>query len=232
MSKYQGVDTLEVLEGANNYNDWIVENFVGKLKQPILEIGSGTGNISKLLHHTNNDVYLSDVDASLVKRLQENFPNSKEKIFTYDIQKNPPKNFIGFFKSIIAINVLEHIEHDTKALENISKCLQKNGYLLLLVPAKRFAYTKLDKRIGHFRRYEKTELIEKCTNAGFSVETIYFFNIVGLFSWVVRNKIDKGNIKPFQIKVFDTLVPFLKTIERKVKPPVGVSLVVIAKKNT
>jgi len=104
--------------------------------------------------------------------------------------------------------------------------------LLLLVPAKKGAYTRLDKELGHFRRYEKDELLEKLKKSGYEVENVHFFNFVGLISWYVRDKVKRKNInlKPYHIRMFDSIVPFLRAIESHIKPPLGISLIVVARK--
>jgi len=101
----------------------------------------------------------------------------------------------------------------------------------LLVPSKKWAYTELDRELGHFRRYEKKELGEKLAKASFQIEKLYFFNIVGLMSWMIRDKIQRsGGLRPYQVSSFDTIVPILKFIESKVSMPLGISLIAIAQK--
>lgn len=231
MIRYQGLSTLEILEEAKNYNNWIAEQFLPLSKTPLLEIGSGTGNISK--HFANRkQVTLSDIDTGLVKKLQKKFSRKKiSDIRTLDISGKMKKNDMGKYQTIIAINVLEHIKDDKKALANMYSMLKKNGKLLLLIPAKKIAYTRLDKNLGHFRRYEKDELSKKLKVSKFTVEKLYFFNIVGLFSWIVRDKIESSHqMKPYQVILFDKIVPVLKVIERFIKMPVGISLIVVATK--
>ncbi len=230
MIKYQGLPTLEILEEARNYNKWIAEQFLPDIKTPLLEVGSGTGNLSKFFVGKKN-VTLSDIDSGLVKGLRKRFHPSISAIQQLDISGKVSKSDTGKYKTIIAINVLEHIKDDKKALTNIYTMLQKDGKVLLLVPAKRIAYTKLDKSLGHFRRYEKDELFEKLQKSGFLIEKLYFFNIVGLFSWIMRDKIERShNMKPYQIILFDKIVPFLKIMEKYVKIPAGVSLILVASK--
>lgn len=232
MIKYQGLSTLEVLVDAKNYNNWIAHEIATHVTTPVLEIGAGTGNLSTyFLQH--KPLYLTDLDSGLVKHLKKRFAKEKN-VFTdtLNISKKPTKKYQNFFQSVYAINVLEHIEDDKKALENIHMLLKKRGKLLLLVPAKKRAYTKLDNELGHYRRYEKEELIEKLETTGFVIDRIYFFNIVGLLSWTVRDKVSRNKkaLKPYHIRIFDSIVPFLRFIESKVKIPVGISLIVIAKK--
>lgn len=232
MIKYQGVSTLEVLEEARNYNAWIATQIIPHISTPALEIGAGTGNLSKLfLNH--KPLYLTDIDSGLVKHLKKRFANEKEVISaTLDISQKPVKKYASFFSAIYAINVLEHIQDDLFALKNMKKMLKKNGKLLLLVPAKQKAYTRLDKELGHYRRYEKEELVKKLEATGFTIEKIYFFNIVGLISWTVRDKVSRNKkaLRPYQIRIFDSIVPVLRFFESIIKIPMGISLIVVATK--
>ncbi|HYK08681.1 MAG TPA: class I SAM-dependent methyltransferase [Candidatus Eisenbacteria bacterium] len=231
MIRYQGISTLEILEEAKNYNNWIAEQFLPLIRTPLLEIGAGTGNISK--HFVNKkNVTITDIDAGLVKQLKKKFSNSTvSDIRTLNVLGKIKKGDIGKYKTIIAINVLEHIQDDAKALANMYRMLKKGGKLLLLIPAKKIAYTRLDNNLGHFRRYEKDELSKKLKASGFTLETLYFFNIVGLFSWIVRDKIESSHqMKPYQVILFDKIVPVLKIIERYIKMPVGISLILTATK--
>lgn len=122
--KYQGLSELEILEEAKNYNKWIIKQFLPHLQSPLLEVGSGTGNISKLFANIKN-VSLSDVDNGLVKALQKKFKKSKFSFLQLNIAGKIEKKFYNKWKSIIAINVMEHIAHDDLALKNIYRMLQK-----------------------------------------------------------------------------------------------------------
>lgn len=230
MTSYQGLSTLEILEEAVNYNRWIASMFTSHISSPLLEVGSGIGNISQYFQHIDK-AYFSDIDSSLVLHLKKKFPHKKHEIFALDIEKHFPKKMQNFFSAIIAINVLEHIENDSQALDMMRNGLKKNGQLFLLVPAKKIAFTRLDHDLGHFRRYEKEELVNKVEAAGFVIETVIFFNVIGLFSWIVRDKIGRSPaIKPYQIRIFDTIVPVLKVLESFHAPPLGVSLIIKARK--
>ena len=171
-----------------------------------MEVGAGIGNLTSYFL-IKKPLYVTDVDNDLVNKLKNKFKKNKN-VFTeaLDITKAPPKKYHSFFSTIFGINVLEHINDDGQALRNMYKMLRKNGRLVFLVPSKKVAYTKLDKELGHFRRYEKKEIVKKLIENGFKVDKIYFFNIVGLLSWVIRDKIKRSNVnlKPYHIKFFDT----------------------------
>ncbi len=231
MAKYQGIQTLEVLEGAENYNKWIASRIKPYLKSPTLEIGAGTGNISEYMTNLK-ELVLTDIDENLVDALRNKFLKKRNiKAELFNAAANTSK--IDFkFKSIYGVNVLEHIENDEKALRNLYNMLESSGKLILLVPAKRIAYNELDRSLGHFRRYEKEELREKIINAGFEIDELEFFNTMGLLSWIVRNYISRnhGKLEKSQVKSFNWVVPILKAIEPKKGLPFGISLIVVASK--
>lgn len=232
MITYQGLSTLEVLVDAKNYNNWIASELTRHLKPPILEIGAGIGNISGRLIK-KRPYYLTDIDEGLVTVLKDHYKNEKNiTCRVLNIEKKPPKDLHNSFSSVVAVNVLEHIKDDTRALSHIHSLLKKNGTVVLLIPAKRFAYTRLDKDLGHYRRYEKDEIISKLVSTGFRVKEVYFFNIVGLLSWVVRDKVERSQIqlRPYQVKLFDSIVPVLRKVESYIRPSLGISLIVVGVK--
>lgn len=232
MHAYQGKTTLEVLEWAKNYNKWIVSNFSAFVKSPFIEIGAGMGTISD--HFLDRKkVHITDSDTHLVGILQKKYKSKNNVIVqTIDITKPIPKSMQNKFSSVLLVNVLEHIENDSRALKNIFALLKPSGKLLLLVPAKQFAFTKLDASLGHKRRYEKDQLKNKLLSQGFVINHMYFFNIVGLLSWWMRAKIERNHkeLKGYQIKFFEMVVPVLRVLEDFKKPPVGISLIAVVTK--
>ena len=228
---YQGLTTLEILTEAKNYNRWIAENFYSYIKSPLLEFGAGIGNISELLS-SYTPLCLTDTDARMLAHLKNMFSHINDVSVNFlDITQPPPEHLVGSFQTIIGINVLEHVEDDERALFHVGTVLKPSGRLLVLVPAKKWAYTELDRQLGHFRRYELKELGEKLVKAAFQIEKLYFFNSIGLLSWIIRDKIQRsGGLRPYQISSFDSIVPILKRVESKVSMPVGISLIAIAQK--
>lgn len=229
--KYSGTKTLEILEGADKYNSWIAEQFIMNIDGEVLEFGAGIGNISQFVHKRVK-LTISDIDKDLLSRLKNNYSKNKNtKVIYFDITKNPPKKYLNKFDAIYSSNVLEHIREDEKVLKNLKKILRKNGKIAILVPAKQFAFTKLDKRLGHHRRYEKEKLRQLLKDTGYEVDKIYYFNIVGLPAWKIRDYVTRNNeLNSGQVKLFDSIVPFLKIVESLLHPPIGISLVAIARK--
>jgi 16S rRNA A1518/A1519 N6-dimethyltransferase RsmA/KsgA/DIM1 with predicted DNA glycosylase/AP lyase activity len=230
---YQGTSTLEVLEGANNYNAWIAEHISKHVSAPLLEVGAGIGNISKYLL-TKKPFCISEIDPRFIAILKKKFGRHRSvTIKTLDVTKRPIKNMQKKFASVVAVNMLEHIKDDKQALKNIRQMLKKNGNLVLLIPAKKKAYTRLDRELGHYRRYEKKEIIEKLISAGFTIKNIYYFNFIGVFTWILRGLITNNNkqLSKSHIALFDKIVTVLKPLEKIMPIPIGISLIVNAHVN-
>jgi SAM-dependent methyltransferase len=62
------------------------------------------------------------------------------------------------FDTILYLDVLEHIEKDSRELALSARMLRPGGHLIVLSPAHRWLYSPFDRNIGHFRRYTRASL--------------------------------------------------------------------------
>jgi SAM-dependent methyltransferase len=79
------------------------------------------------------------------------------------------------FDLVLLCDVLEHVDDDAAALENIHGFLKPAGTLLLTVPAHPFLWSVFDESAGHRRRYTLRELECRLLRAGFSVDYLTHF---------------------------------------------------------
>jgi SAM-dependent methyltransferase len=75
---------------------------------------------------------------------------------------------------LMAFEVLEHIEDDVSSLRQWRNLLNNQGKLLISVPAHASKWGANDVATGHYRRYEREELINLLGRTGF--EVIHFWN--------------------------------------------------------
>ena len=68
-----GQQTLELFEDKDLFNQWLFERLTLFCKDNVLEIGSGIGNISKLLLRRYGHVSLSDVEEKYIEILKTKF---------------------------------------------------------------------------------------------------------------------------------------------------------------
>ncbi len=131
----------------------------------------------------------------------------------------------------LCFNVLEHVEDHVGALTNIRQVLVRGGRLLLIVPAMPIIMGTVDQSLGHFRRYTPALLREVFTQSGYHIEQLYYMNFVGVLGWFWNNRVIKrAEESSGQIAFYDKyLVPWLVGLEKIIPPPIGLSLVCVAK---
>jgi SAM-dependent methyltransferase len=224
--------SLNQLAELDRYNHWIYEQIAGALGRRVLEVGSGTGNITQFLCADGREVMATDVVPAYRRELARLFgarPNVR--IGKFDLTGKASAEFVAApFDSVVCLNVLEHIADDLFALRQIHDVLNPGGRLALLVPAHQFLYGEFDRAVGHFRRYEKRELTIKLEEIGFAVREIRFFSLVAALPWLINGRLLKRDYLPAgQASLANRLVPLLK-LERLIGPPCGLSLIAIAQK--
>jgi hypothetical protein len=128
--------------------------------------------------------------------------------------------------------VLEHIEDDATALSNMAEILCSGGRVIIIVPAHEWLYGTMDSPIGHFRRYTKRTMSQKLERAGFTVEKQFYLNSLGVLGWFVNGRLFRQTVPPSgQLEWFNKVVPLVGWVEKRVRPPVGLSLVSVAQRS-
>jgi SAM-dependent methyltransferase len=129
--------------------------------------------------------------------------------------------------TLVALNVIEHISDDVDALKSMSAMLEPGGRAVVLVPAFQGLFGSLDHELGHIRRYTRDSLSHRMSEAGFKVERVFYFNLLGTLGWWVNARLRKVPRIPIeQLRYFDTLVPILR-LEDRVPLPFGQSVIAI-----
>jgi SAM-dependent methyltransferase len=228
-----GLHTLEVIAKADRFNRWMYDQFKHQLKGEILEIGSGIGNISKLVIEEGRTVTLSDYSEEYCDSLKKKFAQDKKvrEIISIDLlHPDFEKKYEGYkkrFDSIFLLNVIEHIEDDLMAIKNCNYLLNDEGHLILLAPAYAWLYSSLDKQLGHFRRYSLDSLRGLLKQENFSILSGAYFNFTGIAGWWLFGKIlQQKMLSSGEMSVFNKIVPVAKFIDKLVGRRTGLSIIV------
>jgi SAM-dependent methyltransferase len=133
----------------------------------VLEIGCGTGNTLRALQQACSAasiiVGLDLFEEGLAfARRRTNVPLVRARV-----EKTP---FATRFDIVGMFDVLEHIEDDAATLREVRALTSPDGYLVLTVPAHMALWGPFDEESHHCRRYEREQLHERLTDAGFTVE--------------------------------------------------------------
>jgi len=231
-----GFEVLQVIKKASRFNQWMFETIAPFCNGSILEIGSGTGNISSFFVERNYEITLSDINDAYVDILKKQYHNrmNVKGILDIDLQRSGFAEKYGALKeqydTIILLNVLEHLENEDYAISNCSYFLKKGGRLIILVPAYKFLYSQLDKELGHFRRYTRKRLMDCIIRKGLSPEKGFYFNALGILAWFYGKIFSLKTIPGTEMSFFNTITPFAKAIDKILFHKAGLSVICISKK--
>ncbi|WP_141266834.1 bifunctional 2-polyprenyl-6-hydroxyphenol methylase/3-demethylubiquinol 3-O-methyltransferase UbiG [Thermodesulfovibrio sp. Kuro-1] len=131
----------------------VMRNFIDT-EQRIIEVGAGTGNISKYLFENGyKNICVGDIHMKGLKYAKK---YGISECYQFDLLQSP---FENEFDAICMFDVLEHLSDEDLALKNIYKMLNYNGKVILTVPAHMWLWNRMDDILGHKRRYTKTQII-------------------------------------------------------------------------
>lgn len=227
---YSGSE-LDALAGAKNYYRVLARRFRPYVGRNVLEVGAGVGTFAEYL--------LAETPASrltLLEPADNNYPLLERRFATIPCVRTVHgylEDLAGKeeFDSLVAVNVLEHVEHDAAFLHTAHSVLKAEGALLLFVPALPLIFGSLDRAFEHYRRYTRRTLASLLARSGFQVVDLRYTNLPGAFAWFVTGRVlRRQTIHPGEVRFYDRwMVPWISWLERYSGPPFGQSLVAIAK---
>jgi SAM-dependent methyltransferase len=221
-------DALDNLDGAQNYARWIFSLMEPYLGNDILEVGAGHGTFTDLLARRQARVVATDLSERCVGVLRERFSAATNVEILQGETGLGTRS--GPFDTAILINVLEHIEDDDLALRQLWDSLQPGGRLVLWVPAFQGLYADFERRVGHFRRYQRDGLRCQLSRVGFTVVQIHYANAIGaMIWWVVARQLGATPTRRLSVTAFDRgLIPIIRRLESRRPPPFGQSIFAVA----
>lgn len=233
----EGLEILSVISKADNFNKWMYETIKPFCKGKILEVGSGVGNISKYFLENSSEILLTDIRDNYCEILKQNFSDSPTLLGVKNIDLVIP-NFestypdqINQYDTVFALNVVEHIENDSLAIENCKKLLKPGGNLIILVPAYQSLYNQFDKELFHYKRYVKQDVVDLFNKNEIGVIKSFYFNALGIAGWFVSGKLAKKKTIPAsQMSFYNKIVFIAKLIDKVLFNSIGLSTIVVGKK--
>jgi SAM-dependent methyltransferase len=230
-----GGRTLEVFADTPRLNRWLYSKLAGHVRGDVLEVGSGIGNLSRLIvaaAASDARIVLSDVEPHYLDALSRTFAgDSRVVVAHYDLDRSPPPEIANHgFDTVIAVNVVEHVRDDVSLVAALATLLRPGGHLAVYVPACPFAYGSLDRALGHYRRYTPASLAALLRAGGLEAPQPRYMNLFGLFGWLVNGRIlRRTHLSSLQIAGFERLLPLFR-LEDLLRLPVGLGLHVVARK--
>jgi SAM-dependent methyltransferase len=221
------------MSSARNYFAWQARIVSREIGQRVVEVGCGIGNFTGLLLD-RMAVCAVDADAQCVERLVARYPGRKNLSVTVcDVQSESFSQLSSFLaESCTCLNVLEHVEDDLGAIKRMASILRPGGAIVLLVPAFQALYGPIDRNLGHYRRYDRTSLLDLAAASGLRVKKMRYMNAVGLFGWWANSQLFRRETQSaVQIRIFDRcVVRWESWIEDRIAAPFGQSIFAVLQK--
>jgi len=226
--EYPGKE-LEIFDKATFWRKYVHSLTKKYFNNDFLEVGAGLGSFTKNYFNDINNIVLCDLDPKNIKILKEKFYQNKNvSVFDKRINELDAK-----FNTIIYLNVLEHIKEDVDEINSALNKLKPGGYLIILVPAHQKLYSKFDKAIGHYRRYNINFFKEnKFANA--SREKLIFLDFLGYILYFFNKIFFKEEIYPSRFKIFiwdKIFTPITIILDYVTRYKFGKNIMCIYKKN-
>ena len=204
-----------------------------------LEIGGGTGGVSKYLSDHNYNMAVGEIQPIGLKFAKKKGISDR---FQFDLFKPIFKNE---YDCICLFDVLEHLDDEKAALESLKTMLTDDGKVVLTVPAHMWLWNRRDLIENHKRRYEASELKNLFEQNGFKILKVQYFFVAILpllFLRALMTKNDKSEVTEQERLVSIRMNPILNfilywvtTIEhfflRFISFPAGGSLILVAQKS-
>ncbi|HEY0787298.1 MAG TPA: bifunctional glycosyltransferase/class I SAM-dependent methyltransferase, partial [Thermoanaerobaculia bacterium] len=227
-----GYTTLRRMATLKNYHRWIWDRIRPHVGTRVLEVGAGTGTMTRFLYGREL-VVAAEKETVYLDRLKNAFRRRPGiAVEAVDIDQLPDSGRLASYRldTVLLVNVLEHVKDDAGALRKIHGLLEPGGRVIIYVPGGSALYGMLDRGVGHERRYDREPLAQLVRDAGFELVDIGWQNRAGKLGWWFNSQVlRRRDLPPAQSKIFDRLVPLFRALEGP-DPSSGLSLVAVGRK--
>jgi len=224
---YSGVENLEVMAEAENYNRFLLSLVTRHLEpgRRVADFGAGTGTFALPLRRQGVDIVAIEPDAALNARLRQAGIAAER-----DAAALPD----GSLDLVYTFNVLEHIADDGAALRALARKLRPGGRLLVYVPAFAVLFTAMDHKVGHLRRYRRAGLRALVRGAGLAVDDVRYVDSLGFFATLAYRVLASGgdgSLDRRAVRVYDRLIfPVSRALDVLLSRCLGKNLLLLATK--
>ncbi len=207
-----------------------------KRRGKILDAGAGTGMLAKKLRSMGVVTAIDVHEQAIFFARARGVTVRKASLGRLPYRANT-------FDVTTCIDVLYHrqVEDDVQALRELYRVLRPGGVLIVRVAALPWARTAHDDVVHARHRYQKKELDEKLTGAGFTVDKLSYVGLVllpfrlarKLYETVVHPKRPTSAVTPLPVLinwVLTTIMLLEHWLVVYINLPIGIGLIAVARK--
>lgn len=227
-----GRGALNNITGTPQYTTWLTSLLRPHVKDTVLELGAGIGNIAGRLMGRRVHYIAAEKDALYLHTLRNRFlrtPNVSVRRIDPSLDRDF-EDLENMVETVLCLNVLEFSKDPRGVLNRLRAALVKNGVLIVLVPQGRALYSTIDNTLGYKQRFDAPELRSLLEDAGFEFIRSYQLNKIGTPAWRLYGRLLKRkHISKLALKIFDKTVWLWRRVDYLL-PWHGLSLVVVARR--
>jgi len=224
---------LNSLTGTPQYLSWLTRELRPHLRDTVLEIGAGLGNMTGRLMGKRLCYVAGEKDPLYLDALRNRFLRTPN-VTVCRIDPEEPADFEPWreqFESALCVNLLEVVDDPKTVLASLASSVKPGGILIVLVPQGHGLFGTLDRGMGTKRRFSATEMREMLQPLGFQVEQECQINKIGALGWWFSSRVlGRQHISRPALKLWDKSVWLLRRIDG-ILPWKGLSLVVVARRS-
>ncbi len=204
----------------------------------VFDLGCGSGFLVGELQKRGFQAYGSDISREAIEY------GKNRGIENLKVREGDGVNFPdNYFDLVLALDVLEHIENDSKAIGELNRVLRPGGMAIITVPAYMFLWGVQDEVSRHFRRYTLSKLVEKIKkNSDLRMVKKSYFNTllflpIALFRFLSKFATQPKRESDFEIgnglanSIFYNIFNLETFWLRHFNFPFGVSILLVLRKN-
>ncbi len=241
--EYDNLDRVEREHWYYSGKREIVRHWIDRLRplspsDTLLDFGAGSG------------LFASDFLSRCRVLVSDSYPESRAMLarrFSAETILDPSGGRIpvadGSVDVVTALDVLEHIENDAAAVDEVRRVLRASGLFVVTVPADPRLWSDWDVSLHHYRRYTRQGLLALFDASRWDVLHAAYTNVIAWPAvWLVRRmrarkKTNGGATARAEDRVpaawLNGLLRFLFTAPARapwMPAPWGVSLILVARK--
>jgi ubiquinone/menaquinone biosynthesis C-methylase UbiE len=141
----------------------------------LIDIGGGSGGVTTMLGWPSDRVVLVEGNAALATGARRR--HGLAAVLT-SVRQVPFAD--GAAEVVCLLDVIEHFHDPVAALAEAARVLERDGRLVVNVPAHQWLWSAFDEQVGHVRRYTRQALRTELASVGFKPLLLSH-----IFSWLV-----------------------------------------------
>lgn len=166
--------------------DRIMAALAGHAPGRVLEVGCGAGALLRELADLGHKCIGLEAApaAASVARTMTNGTGATQ------IVSEPAPDWKESFDTLLAFEVLEHIEQDEQALREWLTWLKPGGLVMLSMPAHMRSWSRRDEWAGHVRRYERADIMRLTARSNLRLEGLecYGYPLATFTNWLANKR--------------------------------------------